>query len=86
MPPKICSITISAKARAHTRRAASIVLVSATVWIVSAARARADDDAALRRIEVQIQRLEERHQSEIKELQAEIRRLRKQKTATVATA
>jgi phosphate-selective porin OprO/OprP len=86
MPPKICSITISAKARAHTRRAASIVLVSATVWIVSAARARADDDAALRRLETQIQRLEERHQSEIKELQAEIRRLRKQKTATVATA
>jgi phosphate-selective porin OprO and OprP len=43
-----------------------------------------EDAATLERLEAHIQRLEERHQSEIKALQAEIRQLRRQKPATVA--
>ena len=43
-----------------------------------------EDAATLERLEAHIQRMEERHQSEIKALQAEIRQLRRQKPATVA--
>jgi phosphate-selective porin OprO/OprP len=43
-----------------------------------------EDAVTLERLEAHIQRLEERHQSEIKALQAEIRQLRRQKPATVA--
>jgi phosphate-selective porin OprO/OprP len=71
---------IPAKARAFV----SILLASGSLWLVGGARANADDAATLQRLEAQIQRLEERHQSEIKTLQAEIRQLRRQKPATVA--
>ncbi|HXB80485.1 MAG TPA: porin [Bradyrhizobium sp.] len=50
--------------------------------MLGAPGARADDSAALQRLEVQVQRLEARHESEIKALQAEIRRLRRQKGET----
>jgi phosphate-selective porin OprO/OprP len=86
MPPKICSATISAKARVYTSYAAIILLVSTSISMMSPQRAHAEDSAALKNLEAKIQRLEQRHQSEIKELQAEIRRLRGQKPATVATA
>ena len=80
---EICDDIACAKARAYTRRGISILVVSICVWMTSAASTRADDTAALQRIEAQIQRLEARHESEIKALQAEIRRLRRQKPETV---
>jgi phosphate-selective porin OprO and OprP len=76
---------VSASASAQGRWIRSILLASASLWIVSA-RASADDAAALQRLEAKIQQLEERHESEIKSLQAEIRRLRKQEPATVPAA
>jgi phosphate-selective porin OprO/OprP len=86
MSSKFCDSFISAKARASVSAAASVLLTSSGVWLMGAATARADDTATLQRIEAQIQRLEERHGNEIKALQAEIRRLRRQKPATEAAA
>jgi phosphate-selective porin OprO/OprP len=77
---------VSAKARASVSCAVSVLLASSSVWLISAAAAHADDTATLQRLEAQIQRLEERHGNEIKALQAEIRRLRRQKPTTAATA
>ena len=85
MRSEIRDEAISASARAQGRWIRSILLASASLWIVSA-RASADDAAALQRLEAKIQQLEERHESEIKSLQAEVRRLRKQKPATVPAA
>jgi phosphate-selective porin OprO and OprP len=70
--------------RAFANRAVAIVLASAGICWMNAAPARADDTVTLQRLEAHIQQLEERHQSEIKALQAEIRQLRRQKPATVA--
>ena len=84
MRSEICDDLAAAKARTHARRGISILVFSTCVWMTSAASARADDTATLQRLEAQIQRLEARHESEIKALQAEIRRLRRQKPETVA--
>jgi phosphate-selective porin OprO/OprP len=73
-----------AKARATARCGLSILLASSSIWLGSGALAGTEDAATLERLEAHIQRLEERHQSEIKALQAEIRQLRRQKPATVA--
>jgi phosphate-selective porin OprO and OprP len=70
--------------RAFANRGVAILLASAGICLLNAAPARADDTATLQRLEAHIQRLEERHQSEIKALQAEVRQLRRQKPATVA--
>jgi phosphate-selective porin OprO and OprP len=70
--------------RALANHGVAIVLASAGICLINAAPARADDTVTLQRLEAHIQRLEERHQSEIKALQAEIRQLRRQKPATVA--
>ena len=83
MRSEICDDLASTKARAHTRRGISILVVSTCLWIQNATSASADDTATLQRLETQIQRLEARHESEIKALQAEIRRLRRQKPETV---
>ena len=77
---------ISARARASTSHGRSILLASTSIFIVSATGAAAEDTAALQRLEAKIQQLEERHENEIKALQAEIRRLRRQKPETVAAA
>src|SRR5207302_8618584 len=55
------------------------------VWSICGDSVRADDSATLARLEAQIQRLEERHQSEIKALQAELRQLRRHKPDAVPT-
>ncbi len=65
-------------------RRVSLVLASTGVWVACGAAARADDAAVLQKLEAQMQRMEERHQAEMKSLQAEIRQLRRQKPATVA--
>jgi phosphate-selective porin OprO and OprP len=70
--------------RALANHGVAVVLASAGICLINAAPARADDTVTLQRLEAHIQRLEERHQSEIKALQAEIRQLRRQKPATVA--
>jgi phosphate-selective porin OprO and OprP len=73
-----------ARPRASARSGVSILLVSTGIWLMSAGTPRAEDAATLQRLETHIQQLEERHQNEIKALQAEIRQLRRQKPATVA--
>jgi len=77
-------IIAPAKARATARCGLSILLASSSIWLGSGALAGTEDAVTLERLEAHIQRLEERHQSEIKALQAEIRQLRRQKPATVA--
>jgi len=72
-----------AKTRATARCGLSILLASSSIWLGSGALAGTEDAVTLERLEAHIQRLEERHQSEIKVLQAEIRQLRRQKPATV---
>jgi len=52
--------------------------------ILSATSAAADDTAAFQRLEAKIQQLETRHENEIKALQAEIRRLRREKPVSAA--
>ena len=69
--------------RVFTRHASSILIASSFILLATAS-ARADDAAALQRLEAKMQEIEARHESEIKNLQAEIRRLRQQKPATVA--
>jgi phosphate-selective porin OprO/OprP len=84
---EICGDTASTSARASSRFTLSFLLASGLVWTTSPS-ALAEDGATLLKLEARLQQLEERHESEIKALQAEIRRLRKQKpaTATVAAA
>jgi phosphate-selective porin OprO/OprP len=62
------------------------ILIASGVICCTTAPARADDAAALQRLEAKIQQLEDRHESEIKTLQAEVRRLRKEKPAAVVAA
>jgi phosphate-selective porin OprO/OprP len=75
---------LPATARASARCAISIVLAASSLGLASGAAAGAEDAAALQRLEAQIQRLEARHESEIKALQAEIRKLRRPTPAAVA--
>jgi phosphate-selective porin OprO/OprP len=84
MYPEFRTDIIPAKTRAFASRGVAIVLASTGIWLMSAAPGRAEETVTLQRLEAHIQQLEERHQSEIKALQAEIRQLRRQKPATVA--
>jgi phosphate-selective porin OprO/OprP len=68
-----------------TRFASSVLLALAAIWMVSTS-VRADDAAALQRLETRLHELEQRHENEIKTLQAEIRRLRKEKPTGVTAA
>jgi phosphate-selective porin OprO and OprP len=61
----------------------TLVASTGTV-ILSATSAAADDTAAFQRLEAKIQQLETRHENEIKALQAEIRRLRREKPVSAA--
>jgi phosphate-selective porin OprO/OprP len=72
--------------RLFARRGVSILLATTSIGLMYGATARAEDAATLQKLEAQIQRLEERHQSEIKALRAEIRQLRRQKPATSVAA
>jgi phosphate-selective porin OprO/OprP len=74
---------VSAKAFGAARCGLFVVLASGG-WLVSTTGSRADDTATLGRLEAKLQELEARHESEIKTLQAEIRRLRKQKPVAAA--
>ncbi len=85
MYPRFCGALVAARMRAFASRVASIVLASSGIWLITGATVYAQDTATLQRLEAHMQQLEERHQSEIKALQAEIRQLRRQKPATVAT-
>jgi phosphate-selective porin OprO and OprP len=85
MYSKFWGTVVPARVRAFTSRGASIVLASTGIWLMTGATVYAEDTATLQRLEAHIQQLEERHQSEIKALHAEIRQLRRQKPATVAT-
>ncbi|MBU6462995.1 MAG: hypothetical protein KGK01_18530 [Bradyrhizobium sp.] len=76
--------TASKGARAFTRRGSFILIATSVVWLAGTS-ARADDNAALQRLEAKMQELEARHESEMKTLQAEIRRLRKEKSTAAAT-
>jgi phosphate-selective porin OprO/OprP len=68
-------------------RAFTFTVVALTgIWPGSRAAAGTEDAATLQRLEAQIQRLEARHESEIKTLQTEIRQLRRQKPAAVAAS
>ncbi len=84
MRSEICGTVAPRGARFSTRYASSILI--ALFAAATGTNASADDTAALQRLETKIQQLEERHQREIKTLQAEIRRMRKQKPATMAAA
>ncbi len=85
MYSKFWGALVVARMRAFASRGASIVLASSGIWLMTGATVYAEDTATLQRLEAHMQQLEERHQSEIKALQAEIRQLRRQKPATVAT-
>ena len=62
------------------------LVASTGMVILSTTSAAADDTAAFQRLEAKIQQLETRHETEIKALQAEIRRLRREKpVGTAAT-
>src|SRR5579864_6110380 len=61
------------------------VVASGSAWILSAAPAAADD-VQIQRLEAEIQKIEARHEAEIKTLQAEIRQLRKERPAATAAA
>jgi hypothetical protein len=60
------------------------LVASTGMVILSATSAAADDTAAFQRLEAKIQQLETRHENEIKALQAEIRRLRREKPVSAA--
>jgi phosphate-selective porin OprO/OprP len=74
---------LAARLSAVGRRGLFILIASASVgaWCGTAARA---EDTQLQKLEAEIQRMEARHQAEIKSLQTEIRLLRRQKPATAA--
>jgi phosphate-selective porin OprO/OprP len=83
MHSKVREAAAPSGARASAKYVSSILIASAIVC-VAAAGARAEDAAAFQRLEAKIQQLEDRHETEIKTLQAEIRRLRKEKPVAVA--
>jgi phosphate-selective porin OprO/OprP len=85
MSSEIGGSTANRRVRASAKYASSIFIASSAIWLVSGS-ARADDSATLQKLEAHLQQLEERHESEIKALQAEIKRLRKEKPATTTVA
>jgi phosphate-selective porin OprO and OprP len=85
MSSEIGGKTATSRLRASAKYASSIFIASSMIWSLSGS-ARADDSATLQKLEAHLQQLEERHESEIKALQAEIKRLRKEKPATTTVA
>src|SRR3569832_561879 len=83
MQSKIRGDVVSRGTRASAKYV-SLVLLASSVVCATASGSHADDAAALQRLEAKIQPLEVRHETEIKTLQAEIRRLRKEKPVAVA--
>src|ERR1700691_3520663 len=83
MSSEIGGNTATSRVRASAKYGSSIFIASSMIWLVSGS-ARADDSAMLQKLEAHLQQLEERHESEIKALQAEIKQLRRQKPAAVA--
>jgi phosphate-selective porin OprO/OprP len=69
-------------ARVDAARGAWTLLASVAIVSACGHSARADESAALQKLEAQMQRMEERHEAEMKALQAEIRQLRRQKKDT----
>jgi phosphate-selective porin OprO/OprP len=86
MHSKFSHDLVSSKMRAFAGRGASMLLASTGVWVMCCISARAEDSAALAKLEAHIQRLEAQHQNEIKALRAEIKQLRRQKPATNVAA
>ncbi len=86
MRSEFSSGVVPQRMRLFTRRGVSILLATTSIGLMYGAAARAEDAATLQKLEAQIQRLEERHQSEIKALRAEIRQLRRQKPPTSVAA
>src|SRR3984957_15454919 len=85
MSSEIGGNTATSRVRASAKYASSIFIASSMIWSVSGS-ARADDSATLQKLEAHLQQLEERHENEIKALQAEIKRLRRQKPVATAAA
>ena len=85
MSSEIGGNTATLRLRASAKCASSIFIASSMIWSVSGS-ARADDSATLQKLEAHLQQLEERHENEIKALQAEIKRLRRQKPVATAAA
>ena len=86
MRSEFSSGVVPQKMRVFTRGGVAILLATTSIGLMYGATARAEDAAMLQKLEAQIQRLEERHQSEIKALRAEIRQLRRQKPPTSVAA
>jgi phosphate-selective porin OprO/OprP len=86
MRSEFSSGVVPANMRLFARRGVSILLATTSIGLMYGTTARAEDAATLQKLEAQIQRLEERHQSEIKALRAEIRQLRRQKPPTSVAA
>jgi phosphate-selective porin OprO and OprP len=86
MRSEFSSSVVPTNMRLFARRGVSILLAATSIGLMYGATARAEDAATLQKLEAQIQRLEERHQSEIKALRAEIRQLRRQKPPTSVAA
>src|ERR1700738_2626826 len=86
MRSEFSSGVVPQKMRVFTRGGVAILLATTSIGLMYGATARAEDAAMLKKREAQIQRLEERHQSEIKALRAEIRQLRRQKPPTSVAA
>src|SRR5579871_225536 len=85
MSSKIRGDAASRPVRSPVRTASSLLIASSVICL-AATGARADDTAALQRLEAKMQELETRHENEIKTLQAEIKRLRKEKPAPASVA
>src|SRR3984957_5040405 len=85
MSSEIGGNTATSRVRASAKYASSIFIASSMIWLVSGS-ARADDSATLQKLEAHLQQLEERNESEIKALQAEIKRLRQERPATTTVA
>lgn len=65
------------------RQSLPVLVVSASAWLLCSTAANAED-AQIKKLETEIQRMEARHQAEIKALRAEIRQLQRQKTGASA--
>jgi hypothetical protein len=70
MRSEFSSGVVPAKVRLFARCGVSILLATTGIGLMYGATARAEDAATLQKLEAQIQRLEERHQNEIKALRA----------------
>ena len=67
-------------------RGGPFIVVACLGWLAGTTGLRAEDAVTLGRLEAKLQELEARHEGEIKTLQAEIRRLRRQKPVAVVAA